>query len=340
MLTDSQTPSPDGPSRRARFLLTSSILLTVIVGALVIQRSGTPDRIGVASICPEAGAVPGLDPDQQQIIDDAETLGCVGELETTTTSADVPDAPTTSISPSMTVPSSQLQGSLGGLRATVRVEPLDLESGEIVTLHITAADEDGGELAFGVDWGDGLGGFPGPSILECFGGHDTELPPSEESRDVKHSYRRAGRYPIGVVVTAGYCDPEDGKTLLIDGVITVGSGPLLSNGPLPLVVFAGPADEQSPSGFTLGITAEDPDGWIHRIQVDWGDGSSTQNLDYSTSACVDDLSAFPGPARQIEELTHRYPDAGSYQVKVTAHSAGCKGADLQSVTELVTAVAP
>ncbi|MDQ3756445.1 MAG: DUF4442 domain-containing protein [Actinomycetota bacterium] len=275
-------------------------------------------------------------------MDDAETLGCIGDPETTTTSISAPDAPTTTTvtSPPTTVPSSQLEGSLGGLRATVRIEPLDLEAAEILTVHITATDEDGGELALGVDWGDAPGGFPGPSILECRGGHDVELPASRQSWTLQHSYRRPGRYPIGVVVSAGYCDPEAGKTLKVPGVVAVGSGPLLSNGPGVPIVDAGPADEQSPGVFDLGIDAEDPDGWIHRIDVDWGDGSPPHKLEYSTSACVDDLSAFPGPTRRVEKLTHTYPDAGSYQVNVAVHSAGCKGADLQTVTELLTAVAP
>lgn len=54
-------------------------VVLVMVAALLVgattwapTRTGTSEEVRLASTCPDAGTVPGLDPENQQLLDDAE----------------------------------------------------------------------------------------------------------------------------------------------------------------------------------------------------------------------------------------------------------------------------
>lgn len=330
-----------------------ALLLAVVsaTGALAFAaRGGASDQVAAVAgstsdtTCPDVPTAPTVVlNEQEEATEDAEALGCVAPPPMTTT---VPDAPapsttTSTVSPRLpSVPAAELTGSAGTVRVRVTVDPPELETAEVVTLRVSAEDTAGGLLALGIDWGDVPGAAPLPSILECEGGDDAVLPPSNRSWTIQHSYRRPGRFAFALVVAAGYCDPDKGVTVKVPGIVAIAPGLLLSNGPLLPEVDAGKSEEGDQAVFNLGIDALERDGFIDKIEVDWGDGSPGEVVSYGLESCKDPLNAFPGPSQQLELLPHRYAARGDYQATVRVHSAGCGGGDRQVRAVTVTATMP
>lgn len=327
------------------------VAVVSVVGGLAFaaREDGSNEVAAVGSstndtTCPDIPTAPTVVLNEQdEATEDAEALGCVAPPTTTTTlpGASTPSTTTSTVAPKLpAVPTAELTGSSGTVRVRVTVDPPELETAEVVTLRVAAEDTAGGRLKLGIDWGDVPGAAPSPSILECAGGEDEVLPPSNRTWTLRHSYRRPGRFAFALVVAAGYCDPDKGVTVKVPGIVAIAPGLLLSNGPLLPEVDAGKSEEGDQAVFNLGIDALERDGFIDKIEINWGDGSPGEVLSYGLDSCKDPLNAFPGPSQQLELVPHRYAVKGDYQATVRVHSAGCGGGDRQVRTVTVTATMP
>ena len=164
--------------------------------------------------------------------------------------------------------------------------------------------------------------------------------PVEKTWTWDHAYRRPGRYKVSIVVVSAGCDREN-NTVQAEGFITVALGQLMSNGPLPpeIVVTQSPADGQDPSLVYLSRQASDWDGYVSRVEVDWGDESPPAVYDYPLSSCTDPGSYWE-PTHQFGSDAHRYAAAGNYDVRATVTSVGCDGKHQQVVSTRTQVTAP
>jgi hypothetical protein len=275
MTADLEADGPTGGGRRRRPVVTivavSLATLVLVVGAVVASRGGD-DRQQVAANCPDVGEVPTLSEEDQQILDDAENLACVGDPETTTTSIE-PTTTTVEATVDTSPPVSRLTGSEDGLEVTVDVRPPELSAADVLTLAITARDADGGDIGISVKWEPDRGGDV-HSHIDC--PHPSpSAPTSEKTVERKFAFRRPGVAPIAVTVSTAYCADSgtERKTLTLSGKVVVGPGPLLSNGPLPADLRAWVSDTSSGSTKRIGVYAFEVDGFIRNIEMDWGVGA-------------------------------------------------------------------
>jgi hypothetical protein len=77
----------------------------------------------------------------------------------------------------------------------------------------------------------------------------------------------------------------------------------------------------------------DSDGFVRRVEVDWGDGSAHGVLTRRLSDCSDHAGkAYPNDQEWAVHpfFSHDYKKAGTFAVVVTVTSVGCDGADEQT----------
>lgn len=319
--------------RRVWIVLASVVVLALVAAAIAVGR-GSDRPLRLASTCPDAGPVSPLDAPQQQTADDVENLVCVQVPDTTTTSTSI-DLTSTTVDASVdtSLPTTTLSESKDGLRVTVDVKPPELKTADILTLRITARDSDGGELGINVHWEPDRGGTV-RTHNDCYKDQPRPTEPSVRTKDATFSYRQPGIVPIAVTVDATYC-PEwelKEKTVKVQGKVTVGPGLVLSNGPLPLELRAKVLEEDTTASTTaIGVWATERDGFIHTVEVDWGDGSAPEVVATPLAQCVDPITTWPGPARFDRVLLHDYP-VGGHVARVTVKSSGCKGLDEETKT--------
>lgn len=85
-----------------------------------------------------------------------------------------------------------------------------------------------------------------------------------------------------------------------------------------------------PSVLITDIGGYDEDGFVQRIDIDWGDGS-TQTLEQDWERCDAVKANYPG-GWFSQPTEHRYDEAGEYLVNIQVTSLGCDGETVQSDT--------
>lgn len=140
---------------------------------------------------------------------------------------------------------------------------------------------------------------------------------------------------MAVRVEVQHCPQWDmeSKSLTVDGRVVVRPGPLPSNGPHPLDLDAWVSDERSAPGTTmLGVSAEDPDGFVDSVEIDWGDGSPRHLKSTSPKKCRAADNVWPSASPSFGTLVPHDSPAGTHVARVTARSSGCDGLDEQVKT--------
>jgi hypothetical protein len=137
----------------------------------------------------------------------------------------------------------------------------------------------------------------------------------------------------------------------LSGWLQVADGQSATQGPAPPALTVGgyrsvdhPDDHHY---FPLFMSARDPDGWIERFAVDWGDGSAVASYVYDPFPCkatapdgwpqsnvvslpsdtLHPLVAIDG--QPVPSTEHQYVAAGLYTVTVTVTSTACDGSQPQ-----------
>lgn len=175
------------------------------------------------------------------------------------------------------------------------------------------------------------------------------------------SYRRAGTYDI--VATLKHAPCEGGNVTVIATSapvrVRVTPGANVANGPwAPHLSMS--ATMQAPSSASQPVPPErvwydtstwDPDGWLWKSVVDFGDGSQpevlggfledcTDSYDYGNSRPFPDSTWPWGGHGGIYNGWHDLPGPGTYTITVTAYSSNCDGGDVQTVTRQAQVTVP
>jgi hypothetical protein len=157
-------------------------------------------------------------------------------------------------------------------------------------------------------------------------------PATPESHRIKaaHRFRFPGVYYAVLRVTYG-CGAKAGYNERVVR-LRVTPGPNLGNGPArPEASVLGDWDQNAGDGwYRFDLTANDADGWVTKVVVDWGDGTRT-TATFGRVGCRAGPWRWP-ESRQSSQLAHHYPKNGSYHVRLLVTSVGCAGEDPQQVT--------
>ena len=185
-----------------------------------------------------------------------------------------------------------------------------------------------------LQFGDGSEGTypPGPGLGEqarC----STQEPTSSSVRgEIRHVYNKGGRWRFSLSARSGaICGPSDVVYGSLEGELAIGGGsaPPTPQGPALPKVRPASIHPYQPLVVTLSAEAQDDDGHIDRLVVDWGDGSPTETY-RNPQPCKTTASGWPGGSYTILPLwmgvgavTHRYRDDRPHTITVTAVSTGC-----------------
>jgi hypothetical protein len=200
-----------------------------------------------------------------------------------------------------------------GMHAVVTI-PETIRTGSPMTWHVTVSGP-GECCAVSMLYGDGY------EHASC---------DAVPSATLTHDYNRAGRHAFEVQVQHDKCSIA---LLSFTGWFDVEPGPTTAQGPEPVQVSFS-ASGHRPAGHendlhwvSLWAEAHDPDGYVAKFVVDYGDGSPLATFAW-TGECA--RTADGWPAEQYSTLSDDPPPAhhyatGTYTLTITAYSTGCDG---------------
>jgi surface-anchored protein len=330
------------PSRFA-VVAAASLAVALVAGVAVASYARRPP--GAASLSP-ADAAPDGEPTDEPTTEPSESPP--PPTPTPTPSPTPTAAPATTRPPSTTPPASHDNGvdAAFGPRppgsVTVpyhaRQTAWDVTSNGVhIHVALSAVPRAGSQVTWSIDasapgngcctiyllFGDGYGA---PS-------NGTACESPDRSVAWPHTYNRGGVHRFMVQVGPG-CGGTDG---MLYGSFDVDAGTSTAQGPaLPAVKFDQstpvPGHESDPAWVSLWGQAVDDDGWVRKLVVSFGDGTSKTfagdpnpcrpGLDGWPNTSEADLPYQPPPA-------HHFTKPGTYQVTLTAYSSACDGSEVQ-----------
>jgi hypothetical protein len=215
--------------------------------------------------------------------------------------------------------------SSGGLRVTLTT-PESVRAGQLFDVRVEATDTDGRirhvaarfepERPYGTDLVcTGIAGQPQP----------TSEGPDEESRSFFHAYRTSGRYEVRASAGSGGCDTKI-ESVAVSGEIEVLPATVPTNGPMQpkAEITHEYYIDGDPTMLVTDIGGTDPDGYVTRVELDWGDGSDSHVNDASLDRCEEKEGDWPDTYLG-DQPKHRYPENGTYRLTLTVTSVGCDG---------------
>ncbi|MDQ1687338.1 MAG: hypothetical protein QOK42_313 [Frankiaceae bacterium] len=213
-------------------------------------------------------------------------------------------------------------------------------------LSVRLRDGDGAGSVTSVDWGDGTSWKHEPvGMVTCAIYPSPTAPPapysphpSDTTVAIHHAWRTPGPYTVKVQASSSgpRCRPDSAAFEDASRSFSVQVGPdatLTSNGPAaPGFLKATAARDRAHRHLDVSGDSADSDGFVNRVEVDWGDGSTHGVFTRPLSDCSDHSGAtYPNDQSWAVHpvFSHTYKKAGTYVVKVTVSSVGCDGADQQ-----------
>lgn len=169
-----------------------------------------------------------------------------------------------------------------------------------------------------------------------------EAKPHEPGRVVMtkdHVYNQNGRWEFIVTATSGNCE-HPGSDGWLRAWIQVGAGQTTSQGPeapeIRLDQFVDPGSPPPRDVFQPYVWGHDIDGYVSKLVVDYGDGSSPQSFPGDPNGCRQGPSGWPAESEATTPWDppphHRYAAPGTYRVRATVISEGCDGGQRQKVS--------
>ena len=258
-----------------------ALIATVVVAVAV----GRDDSVGVSVTAngTEGGDSPSEAPESTSTTTTAQaapttTAPPTSVSSTTTSSTTTPPMPRTAT----------WTASEGPLRIDVEVTNVEPRAGELVRFTVRMRDEAGSIVRVGIDYGDGTPtGVPAAMEVDCAkGGASPSNEPVDKTVVFEHGYRVAARPAARVVVRSAACEREE-RIARVAGDLLVLSAPTLTNGPVRPAIAV--QEQQGELGrqirLQLGVT--DLDGFVRRVEVDWGDGTPRTTREFDLAECAD-----------------------------------------------------
>jgi hypothetical protein len=232
-----------------------------------------------------------------------------------------------------------LSAQKGGLRITLSA-PREVGAGELFQVNISAEDDSGVIREQNVRFGDERPEHYGTDLV-CGPAPATPEPPSRKEKSLGHAYRAAGVYRLSGSASSGdrcTMDPEfrgerNFEYVKVEGDIRVVGATTRTNGPQPPEAFIGHEYYINGDPTTLVVDAggTDPDGFVHRFELDWGDGSEAYVGTRPLTDCEHDPTRWPD-GWYTKTPKHRYAHDGRYTLHIIVTSVGCDGRDEQTDT--------
>lgn len=162
-----------------------------------------------------------------------------------------------------------------------------------------------------------------------------------------HTYNKGGRKEFLISARGATCGTDHSG--VIYGQFDVAAGPSTPQGPeLPVVQFAdaGPVKghAKDPHYVSLSADVHDYDGHIVKFVVDFGDGSPKKTFQPQTVDCQRSMDGWPTGTQAWLKYDpppyHYFAKPGTYTLTLTAYSASCDGAMLQTGSDSFTWTVP
>jgi hypothetical protein len=216
-------------------------------------------------------------------------------------------------------------GTSHGIAIDVSMSPAEPRAGQTVTFDVHTSAAAHCCYAYMV-----FGNGRGTPDVHCMQG------PTGTAYDAEYStvYNQAGRYEFLAGAMSGTSCGEQGD---IYAWIDIAPGSSTGQGPeLPVVQVDNstppPKHQDDPAWVTLWGEAKDADGFITKLVVDWGDGT-TQTFPGDPGPCQKTSDGWPAATDVMVPYDppppHHYTSYGTFRVTLTAVSTACNGSDVQ-----------
>lgn len=230
---------------------------------------------------------------------------------------------------SAAIPTARFESRHGPLTLTVEVRPPSPAVGAPTRVRLVVTSVRAGLLSLGLAFGDEVPPMDGHVMAGSCAplGDQPRNPPTIHRKTLVRDVRfvAAGSHRVRAAAKVHSCrgngDVDGG------GFVPVLASRLSTNGPKRPSLFIEPLalwnDVQHQRAVTLTLRSGDDDGYVRRLDVDWGDGSAPETLGAEPDGC----GAGPIFVRRAHHqwATHIYTRPGTYRVTATATSAGCDG---------------
>jgi hypothetical protein len=222
---------------------------------------------------------------------------------------------------------STADGGASDHRLSVESSPVPVAVGQTVTIAVV--DESRLPTYRSTDFGDGTPVNPQAAFAYTCNPTGDYTAVTSPRGFATHAYAATGTYTV--TVTSLAVDPCNPQAVIAPVIATAqvdvnAADAPVSNGPARPSIAAVPGHSGSPGQAAITVSAADDDGFIARLEVDWGD-SSIEELIEASKPCQLGPNGWPSTPQSHPplHLTHQYMTAGTHPVQVTAVSTDCDG---------------
>lgn len=239
---------------------------------------------------------------------------------------------------SASIPTARWEARNGRLTLTIEVRPPAPRVGERAHVRVVATVDGGGLISSALAFGQAKPSESTRVIIECAPPGAPGAAPERRVVSRKTSVREVrfnapGQQQVTAIGKAHRCG--GGGEVELTGLVTVGPSGLPTNGPARPTATVGASSgwkSLSHSRFVdLLVGGEDRDGYVRRLEIDWGDGTSSETVEIEGEADVCRRNPVaPSGGVVPTSRPHLYTRDGTYRVTVTAVSSGCDGRTRQT----------
>ncbi|HVF20262.1 MAG TPA: hypothetical protein VNA14_08465 [Mycobacteriales bacterium] len=226
------------------------------------------------------------------------------------------------------------------LRVTLHVRQRTVAVGQLVEADLAVDDADGLPAEYVLDWGDRPASPNHPGALCGAGAAARTARPTHWTNRVEYSYRLAGTYVVSYRMRTLGCATAITEERRAEVVVTVLAGPLPTNGGRRPQGFVSMTNRDATvRGAVVEVQAQDLDGWVTQMIVDFGDGRAARLVE-NPQRCVARRGEWPSTPYFAHRYDAPYQVVGSYVVTLTVFTAGCDGRNVQQTTVRQKVVVP